>query len=195
MKQFLETRENPGGAYDLFCNHFLQCVVGRRNWRAGVEAKEVRDVATMTDEALCLLLLENSWDKWVDMAVNKTGKSDVESKFTSGGIGKNSKKYMGWSRDGLKRFNTLRSQIESERRNARLVEFDAKYLANRIARLEAVKREKNNGTGNGNEGAADSDEHTNTDENANSGGAARSDGGEGSKLSDDDSSYSVNGVI
>ena len=100
---------------------------------------------------------------------------------------------MGWSQDGLKRFNTLRSQIESERRNARLVEFDTKYLVNRIARSGAVKREKNNGMGNGNEGAADIDEHTNTDENANSGGAVQS-GGEGSKLSDNDSN-SVNGVI
>ena len=98
MEDLLKTRDDVGGAYTLFCDHFLQCVVRRRNWRAGIEDKEVQKVATVTDEALGLLLLENSWDKWVDMAVNRIGKSNMDSKYTGARVGKNSKNI--W--DGVK---------------------------------------------------------------------------------------------
>ena len=47
---------------------FLQCVVGRRRWKKGVDSIEVKVIATVTDKAFGLLLLENSWEKWVDMA-------------------------------------------------------------------------------------------------------------------------------
>ena len=71
LAHILKGRTNRHNAYTFYCDYFLQCVVGRRGWKKGVDSTEVREIATVTDEAFGLLLLENSWDKWVDMAKRK----------------------------------------------------------------------------------------------------------------------------
>ena len=153
LKMFLSTRENDGGAYTMFCDRLLQCVVGRRTWKTGIEHMEIRKVATVTDEAFALLLLENSWDRWIDFAINGQCATVTESKYTNGGIGKNSKKYMGWNQKGLTRFNELRARLKLERHNSCLVKFDKWYLANRIARSKKRRKGKENLTGTGNDEA------------------------------------------
>lgn len=48
----------------LFLDSFVSCVVGRMDWRKETRQKIVSNVATPTDEAFALLVLENIWDAW-----------------------------------------------------------------------------------------------------------------------------------
>ena len=51
---------------EILCNHFLACVVGKHDWKWQTK-KELSQVATISDEAFALLILENIWDEWKDM--------------------------------------------------------------------------------------------------------------------------------
>jgi hypothetical protein len=69
----------------LFLDSFVSCVVGRMRWRKETPKKIISKVATATDEAFALLVLENIWDAWkqVDpqeyvMARSKRRKDDEE---------------------------------------------------------------------------------------------------------------------
>ena len=52
-------------SYVFFCQNFLKCVVGtqsfNKGWRHGVP---IMTIATASDEAMALLLLENSEARW-----------------------------------------------------------------------------------------------------------------------------------
>jgi len=57
---------------NILCNHFLPCVVGKKRWKMQIRAgKKVNDVATVSDEAFVLLVLENIWEQMIDMDINK----------------------------------------------------------------------------------------------------------------------------
>ena len=66
----------------------------------------------VTNEAFTLIVLENSWNKWVSKQANEdtnlTREGDVdlkkEGKYTSKGRGKDATKYGGWNREGRTRF-------------------------------------------------------------------------------------------
>ena len=99
-------------------------------------ATKENDLCTPSDEALTLLLLENSYDRWIDIYKKAEGKvskrrlnknrqwhSDVRTRYTDGGImyqsnhdtnkRSNSK---GWTDDGIDRFNELCSKVSCGRR-------------------------------------------------------------------------------
>jgi len=54
---------------EIFCNHFLACVVGKHDWKQQTKKELISQVATISDEAFALLVLENIWDEWKDMNV------------------------------------------------------------------------------------------------------------------------------
>jgi len=43
----------------VFFNHFLACVVGKHDWKWQTKKELIRQVATISDEAFALLVLEN----------------------------------------------------------------------------------------------------------------------------------------
>ncbi len=143
LAHILKGRTNRHNAYTFYCDYFLQCVVGRRRWKKGVDKTEVREIATVTDEAFGLLLLENSWAKWVDMAKRNSGTSTVNSRFTNGGVGKNSRKFQGWDDPGLTRFNELMKQVKAERNSTTGEDFDEGFLDFRKMRMTEEMRGKN----------------------------------------------------
>jgi len=79
----------------------------------------IREMAMISDEAFALLLLENYWESWstknveeyktevtFDESTNQKKKRKATwGKYTSGAWG--SKRFGGWSKDGLLRFNQL----------------------------------------------------------------------------------------
>ena len=144
LAQILMGRTNKNKAYTFYCDYFLQCVVGRRRWKKGVSKDEVWKIATVTDEAFGMLLLENSWEKWVDMARRQSGTSEVDSEYTNSGVGKNSRKFQGWDDQGLTRFNELRNQVQAERMDQSLVEFDDGFLDLQISRRTDKKGKNRN---------------------------------------------------
>lgn len=65
-------RQKPS-AYKWFYDHILGCVVGKNLWRVNKDEILGTTTATVGDEALALLLLENSWDCWVERVCVSTG--------------------------------------------------------------------------------------------------------------------------
>ena len=87
-------------AYAFFCHYFLPAVVGKKKWEKAMRAGgKVSNLATISDEALGLMFLENSWDLWTWIHGGKIG-SKPETKYTKG-RGKLARKSSGWSRVGV----------------------------------------------------------------------------------------------
>jgi hypothetical protein len=64
MEEYLEMRKKPK-TFQFFCEQFLRVVVGKNQWKDGrIYYNKVSKVATVSDEAMALLHLENSFDYW-----------------------------------------------------------------------------------------------------------------------------------
>ena len=120
--------------YNIFYDRFLPCVVKKSVFDHQVSvATNDSTLCTVSDEAFALLLLENSWERWVDIYRLQKGKvtpkrgqkrrefeSDVPTKYTKGGIIYNktvkNKDPKGWSAEGIERFNELYDKVKKDRK-------------------------------------------------------------------------------
>ena len=123
----------------VFADTFLSRVVGMAFWRKHCAKMPISEMATVSDEAFTLLLLENYWDQWstknideyksevtIDEATNQKKKRKATwGKFTSGAWG--SRRFGGWSKEGLVRFNQLYSQVEQDRKKENAAEVEETY--------------------------------------------------------------------
>lgn len=127
--------------YAWFVENAVSFVVGRRGYRKQVNALvRISKVMNSGDEALALLLLENSWEHWREMynmefdengctrgvnADSPNGRLDARSKafrdaksespiYTRCGGG-STKKHGGWSVEGLERYNELFGLVKKSR--------------------------------------------------------------------------------
>jgi len=116
-------------AYLYFCEKFLKYVIGVQSFnRAWKKHVPISEMATTLDEALALLLLENSHSCW-SAEFAKTEQGEVVTKddktlpmpfYTSlsGSQGDQkgfTRKYGGWSEHGIQRFNELYSLVQKDR--------------------------------------------------------------------------------
>jgi hypothetical protein len=72
-----------------------------------------------SDEALTLLILENSWECWKQEATAKKGEElqgliKVKTKWTSNMLSLG--KYEGWGSEGIPCYNTLYSEVKADRK-------------------------------------------------------------------------------
>lgn len=113
-KEILELRLNEE-VFEVFCDEFLRCVVGKLVWRDRVCYETVSDIATPSDEALTLLILENSWDRWEQIYEMKGDyrKATIATKWTSDPH--QASPYSGWTVEGRERFNELRQLVLRDR--------------------------------------------------------------------------------
>jgi len=140
-KDVMELRKNKNLAYDKFCNVLLPSVVGRLKWKRYAHKKLLRQFVTPTDEALCLLLLENNWNRWKDIASGK--KEELAStKFTAEGKGSQALEFKGWSDAGYERFNELCRKVIADRDSSEGEEFEKAYL--KLKRDAAEGKQKTN---------------------------------------------------
>ena len=148
--------------YCIFFDRFLPCVVKKSVFDHQVSvAKNDSTLCTVSDEAFALLLLENSWKRWVDIYRLQKGEvtpkrgqkrrefeSDVPTKYTKGGIiydktvKNNDPK--GWSAEGIERFNELYDMVKKDRKAHK--GFIKRWLTERRARMlngtQAHKRKR-----------------------------------------------------
>ena len=113
-----------GKAFRQFCNSILPCIVGRAKWDKVVTCKLVSKMSTSTDEAWGLILLENSWDLWKQMAEAPDGKvlpKDREATKWTNTDG-HAKKNEGWGDKGIPRFNVLMRSVLADRAANKCVE-------------------------------------------------------------------------
>ena len=116
-------------SYVYFCENFLKCVVGTKSfnkaWKDGVP---VSQIATISDEALALLLIENSEGRWLAEVAKKDKGEEVFEKdlppsvyTTSASHSQKKRKkgftqrYGGWSFEGITRFIQLFEQVAQDR--------------------------------------------------------------------------------
>ena len=106
--------------------------MGPELYRQRIKDTTESDLCTASDEAFALLLLENSYARWENIYDNNGGippqrrgdikrtfDSDIEAKYTRGGIrlssDKESQKRKGWTPEGIKRFNVLFARVKRDR--------------------------------------------------------------------------------
>jgi hypothetical protein len=138
MKDIVEGRKNEE-AHSAFFAHFLPCATKKILWDRRIakavsnsNSKKYQSLCTISDELFALLMLENSYNRWLDLFLNNKGpgmqrrrvkqrgfQSDVPTLYTRGGI-KYDKTDMTqpvkeWSEEGIARFNALFDQVIADR--------------------------------------------------------------------------------
>jgi len=134
LESILQKRENPDSFF-LFCDNFLSRIVGISVWKEGCQKKKVSEMATISDEAFALLLMENYWDYWANLnlqdykseVVYDTGSNKKIKRTANWGkytkIAYGARRYGGWTSSGLLRFNELFHQVKADRlKNGDVVE-------------------------------------------------------------------------
>lgn len=117
---------SPNEDYVFFCLRFLKCIVGVSTFNAGWNAhKRLSELATPSDEALALLILENSearWSQEFDLEPSAAVEAKTllpKAKYTSSGRNGSmkgfTKKFSGWSAKGIERFNELLKLVKEDR--------------------------------------------------------------------------------
>ena len=126
-------RNDSTGLYFEFIEYFLSSVVGKNQYKMCRCEKKISEFATVSDEALAILIFENNLDTWKDMSEkNITKNSSVAKKYTNGGTSKgavtSSRRYQGWSSNGLKRFNELFDLVKEDRESNCANDFEESFL-------------------------------------------------------------------
>jgi hypothetical protein len=138
IDKFCGGRRHP--SFETFFKYLLPAIAGKNKIKNRIATPVVADnqICTVSDEAFAMLVLENNYDRWVDVQKNKregsTGvdpslalksdkrkrkwESNVSPKYTEGGIvysqkGKATQK--GWKDEGIQRFNVLCQQVNADR--------------------------------------------------------------------------------
>ena len=138
---------------EQFIEKFVSCVVGRIEWKRSCKDQPVSKVASATDEAFALLVLENIWDSWRDVdpqdyllkrrervepkkqaeasksSQRRPRQKEIFGKYTE--KHRNAKRYRGWSEEGFARFNQLVRMVREDR--AQRKEFEVNFLAKQKA--------------------------------------------------------------
>lgn len=136
VKSFQQGRRNQG-AFEVVLERMGPPVVGTTLFRSRLrQASSDDELWTSSDEAFVYLVLENTYDRWVDILKHKEqggGKdkslgterrwlSDVATKYTEGGLKFSSNavrnkrgQTKGWSDAGLKRYNRLFLAVKRDR--------------------------------------------------------------------------------
>jgi len=139
LEQILIMRSPGNDAYYKFFDEMLSQVVGRTVWKRDTVLKPVRKIATCSDEAFAILLIENSFDAWMKQAeekitpnghigINPIDQGNYQSgktKYTANGAG--TKKDKGWSEEGLIRYNELCEMVWMNRQEDHSKEFEQVY--------------------------------------------------------------------
>ena len=102
-------------------------LVSAKHWKRNKGVVAVSDLLTLSDEALALIVLENNYEEWIDIAKGiEIDKKNRKTKYTHGGQRNNGTK-KGWSLEGRERFNTIFTNVKVERERA-----ESKQRENRL---------------------------------------------------------------
>lgn len=123
-------RATRGDSYMKFCEQFLDCVCTDDVWKQNSRNTRLSDYVQVGLEAFGVITYVNGYDVWKtrykeggnavsagqdcgDTAVSSLSSGTITFKFTSGARG--SRKYAGWSTEGMKLYNTAMSTLSQQR--------------------------------------------------------------------------------
>ena len=101
--------------FDLFQSFVNYCLVHfttSMNWRYKASNLCISEIFTESDEALCILLLENSIDDYKKMyeEERRIDRKEANPRYTKVSI--MNQKFQGWNTKGIKRFNFIVKKIK-----------------------------------------------------------------------------------
>ena len=127
-------RKDETGIYEKFVDYLLSAVVGKQIYKSRKHKSLVSTYTSISDEAFALIVVENNWERWVDMHEQKNFKSsNVMPKFTNAGKtrysgnGSSNQKFKGWSAAGLKRFNEIFLMVKQDRNMKHAVKWEESF--------------------------------------------------------------------
>ena len=128
----METRMEgiEGGFFRYLCEYFLPCIIGKKIWMRRRSKTPVSEIANYSDEAVCQVILENSYGMWLAEAKHVIEKRNKKATFKAaiaemqenerprfiytGGTDRPNANN-GWSAMGLSRFNALFARAKEDR--------------------------------------------------------------------------------
>ena len=114
----LENLRQKSDGFELFDTFVSICLIHfttSYNWRYNASSLAISDIFTPSDEALCILLLENNAADYVIMSreQRKINRKEAKPKWTK--VESADKKFKGWDRRGIRRFNSIVHTIQKNR--------------------------------------------------------------------------------
>jgi hypothetical protein len=106
--------ENLLHPYIDVCMRLLPCIVGKVQWKKTsiIHGGDITKIATLSDEAMMLVALENYYEPWVS---HPRTSMNHPPRYTREGHGKDASKHAGWNDAGRKRYNELYIQVKKDR--------------------------------------------------------------------------------
>ena len=133
LDDIMEMGRNKEEAYEAFCEYILPAVVGRKSNGSKFFVSKVSEVATVSDEAMSLLLLENAWDKWSAQHANPNNAEFPSTKYSHDGSGSANLVYHGWKVIGMTRFAELVQLVTADRKTDERKAFEQDFLTQKQA--------------------------------------------------------------
>jgi hypothetical protein len=98
LDDILSLGQNKEEAFKVFCDYILPAVCGRKSNQVKLDEINIHEIATPSDEAFALLLLENAWKRWIHQAANSKDENfPTTNKYSNEGTSAQSAKmYAGW---------------------------------------------------------------------------------------------------
>ena len=116
-----DRKNMTGETFRACCSDHLSAVVGMNKWKTKETQMKVSKIATPSDEAFCLVTLENNCERWTAMAEKKPRFEDTSNQSGNQTPKKkeelwpspkctkqksaNEKKHEGWSKEGAESHN------------------------------------------------------------------------------------------
>ena len=71
LTQIYDLQKDETGTYGQFVDYLLSAVIGKRVFKVQKHKSLLSTYATVSDEAFALLILENNFDRWVEICISR----------------------------------------------------------------------------------------------------------------------------
>ena len=127
MNRILSARKKLDD-FQWYCDNFLSVVVGRQAFNKQKFKMLVSKMATRSDEALMLIIVENSIERWTNEFKHPAADAKTwgDPKYTKSDKNE-TRKHRGWSEEGIVRFNKyLKEYVPASRQTSEALEEELK---------------------------------------------------------------------
>ena len=144
--------------FETFINYCLIHFTTSMNWRYKACESLISDIFTESDEALCILLIENNASDYGKMQreQRKIGRKESKPKYTK--VDSIQKRFKGWSKKAIKRFNLIVKDIKKYRdtSTSRDMECELRLRYRRLSGLQDDNDDKDDSNTDSEESDSDS---------------------------------------
>lgn len=115
--------------FQLCAEICFPCMVPNQTWKNNHQHVLLSKIVTIADEALALVVLENNFLEWIEIAKgNEIDKKSRKTKYTHGGVNHDGTK-KGWTLEGKLRFNCIFDEVQRQRETRTSKQLEARIKA------------------------------------------------------------------